>query len=234
MSGKVTKNDGKSVHIQAHKELGDGKLHKFKVTPHLPKQQNEEAVDEALKGGQKNLDKNKNGKLDAQDFKMLRKEEENLEEKTMTDAQMKKREEIVKSMKKSYKDFVGRYGDRAKEVMYATATKKAMGEEADCDYDDKDDMKENAFDWKSGAHKTASSGKYDIKQVGNRTIVTRKYDPETGHSTGTDEPENKEKRGRGRPVGSTSGAKQKGSANKSDYRGIDYKTHSLNLPNSNK
>jgi hypothetical protein len=41
MQGKVTKNDGKSVHIQAHKELGDGKLHKFKVTPHLPKQQNE-------------------------------------------------------------------------------------------------------------------------------------------------------------------------------------------------
>lgn len=41
MQGKVTKNDGKSVHIQAHKELGDGKLHKFKVTPNLPKQQNE-------------------------------------------------------------------------------------------------------------------------------------------------------------------------------------------------
>jgi hypothetical protein len=42
MQGKVTKNDGKSVHIQAHKELGDGKLHKFKVQRGLPKQQNEE------------------------------------------------------------------------------------------------------------------------------------------------------------------------------------------------
>jgi hypothetical protein len=44
MQGKVVKNDGKHVHIQAHKdkELGDGKLHKFKVTPHLPKQNNEE------------------------------------------------------------------------------------------------------------------------------------------------------------------------------------------------
>ena len=41
MQGKVTKNDGKSVHIQAHKELGDGKLHKFKVTPNLPKPTNE-------------------------------------------------------------------------------------------------------------------------------------------------------------------------------------------------
>ena len=43
MQGKVTKNDGKSVHIQAHKELGDGKLHKFKVQRGLPKPQNESA-----------------------------------------------------------------------------------------------------------------------------------------------------------------------------------------------
>ena len=35
-----------------------------------------EAVDDkALVGKQKNLDKNRNGKLDAQDFKMIRKEE---------------------------------------------------------------------------------------------------------------------------------------------------------------
>jgi hypothetical protein len=68
--------------------------------------------------------------------------------------------------------------------------------------------------------------------VGNRTIVTRKYDPETGHSTGTDEPESTEKRGRGRPSGSKSGAKQKGSGKSNDYRGIPQ--HSLSLPNSNK
>lgn len=42
MQGKVIKNDGKQVHIQAHKELGDGKLHKFKVSSSLPKQNNEE------------------------------------------------------------------------------------------------------------------------------------------------------------------------------------------------
>jgi len=48
----------------------------------------------------------------------------------MSDADMKKREEIVKSMKKSFKDFRKRYGDRAKEVMYATATKMAMKEDA--------------------------------------------------------------------------------------------------------
>ena len=52
-----------------------------------------------------------------------------IQEKKMTDAEMKKREKMVKSMKKSYGDFKKRYGERAKEVMYATATKQAMAEE---------------------------------------------------------------------------------------------------------
>jgi len=95
------------------------------------------------------------------------------------------------------------------------------------------DVAENAFDYKSNKA-PASSGRYDVKQVGNRTIVTRKYNPDTGHSTGTDDDEKPaaEKRGRGRPAGSTSGAKQKGSGNKSDYRGIDRTTHALHLPNN--
>ena len=46
----------------------------------------------------------------------------------MSEKQMKKREEIVKSMKKDKAGFEKRYGDRAKEVMYATATKMAMKE----------------------------------------------------------------------------------------------------------
>lgn len=147
---------------------------------------------EALKGNQHKLDKNKNGKLDAHDFKLLRKEEEEceyededekeknekemdeavervaradykespsgrkthkqitfkdgspeddeskkvseeveLEERTMTDAEMKKREEIVKGMKKNVAGFKSKYGERAKEVMYATATKMAMKEESE-------------------------------------------------------------------------------------------------------
>ena len=44
------------------------------------------AVSEALKGGQVKLDKNHNGKLDGQDFKMLRKEE-NIDEKSISKAQ---------------------------------------------------------------------------------------------------------------------------------------------------
>ena len=44
----------------------------------------------------------------------------------MSDAQMKRREEIVKELKKKSADFESRYGDKADDVMYATATKMAM------------------------------------------------------------------------------------------------------------
>ena len=47
-------------------------------------------------------------------------------EEGMTDAQMKKREEIVMSLKKKMPEFKDKYGDKAKDVMYATATKMAM------------------------------------------------------------------------------------------------------------
>ena len=52
-----------------------------------------------------------------------------LDEKKMTDAQMDKREKIVKSLKKKKDEFESRYGKDAKEVMYATATKMAMKQE---------------------------------------------------------------------------------------------------------
>jgi len=48
-----------------------------------------------------------------------------LEEKTLTDAEKSKKESLVKSMKKNKEDFKQRYGDKAKGVMYATATKMA-------------------------------------------------------------------------------------------------------------
>ena len=50
----------------------------------------------------------------------------NIDERSMTEPEMKKREEIVKSMKKGIAGFKERYGERAKNVMYATATKQAM------------------------------------------------------------------------------------------------------------
>jgi hypothetical protein len=126
---------------------------------------------EALKGKQHKIDKNKNGEIDAHDFKLLRKEEaeetieeseermaradykvgasgrkshkeivfndaeskdddkKEMKEAKMSDADIAERERIVKGMKKNLTGFKARYGDKAKEVMYATATKQAMKEE---------------------------------------------------------------------------------------------------------
>jgi hypothetical protein len=56
---------------------------------------------------------------------VIKKEEIELDEKTLTAAETKKKEELVKSMKKSASDFETRYPGRGKEVMYATATKMA-------------------------------------------------------------------------------------------------------------
>ena len=74
---KSKKDDGDDDDDDQDKKVGtDGKKTKVDLNPKM-KMANEE-----LKGNQKKLDKNHNGKLDAQDFKMLRKEEvEQVDEK---------------------------------------------------------------------------------------------------------------------------------------------------------
>jgi len=59
-------------------------------------------------------------------------EELEIDERTLSTGEMKKREDIVKGMKKGLKDFKKRYGADAKSVMYATATKMAK---EDVEYD---------------------------------------------------------------------------------------------------
>lgn len=66
--------------------------------------------------------KTRHGYDPGQDEKVYEEVEE-LEEKELTKAEMKKREELVKKMKG--KGWSSRYGKRGKEVMYATATKMA-------------------------------------------------------------------------------------------------------------
>jgi len=55
----------------------------------------------------------------------IRKEEFQLDEKTLTDAETKEKERLVKSMKSNKANFEKRYPGRGEEVMYATATKMA-------------------------------------------------------------------------------------------------------------
>ena len=68
----------------------------------------------------------KNEELDINDINGV--QMSTIEERSLTEPEMKKKEEIVKSMKKGMSGFKERYGDRAKEVMYATATARAKGD----------------------------------------------------------------------------------------------------------
>ena len=61
--------------------------------------------------------------------RLSKEEVEQINERPMTDTEMKKREDIVMGMKKNLQGFKDRYGARAKDVMYATATKQAMKED---------------------------------------------------------------------------------------------------------
>jgi len=62
--------------------------------------------------------------------RLAKEEVEQVQEREMTSGETAERERIVKGMKKGFSGFRQRYGDKAKSVMYATATKNAMKEEA--------------------------------------------------------------------------------------------------------
>jgi len=102
----------KEVEAQKEKNAGQGKKAEV-AKPSVQAVQNEETH-------------TKVEVLDFNDVNGVKRSEIDLEERQMTDAEMKKKEEIVKSMKKGIAGFKERYGERAKNVMYATATKQAM------------------------------------------------------------------------------------------------------------
>lgn len=191
---EVVMEDGETIIIEKEKGL-DGKAcwkgYKLAGT----KQKGGKTVDNCVKAGyemeggedlaerkdmpgnQEKIDANKNGKVDAHDFALLRarkgkksvkemwekaaevaegkkveievmpevethndpepvtgkkakkevkKEEfEPLEEKKLSKAETAKKEKFVKGMKKKFGSFKSKYGEKAKEVMYGTATKMA-------------------------------------------------------------------------------------------------------------
>ena len=63
---------------------------------------------------------------------IIREESENvLQERSMTDPEIKNREDIVLHLKKKAKDLKKRYGKDWKTVMYKIATSTAMGQTPD-------------------------------------------------------------------------------------------------------
>jgi hypothetical protein len=57
--------------------------------------------------------------------RLTKEDVEQIDERTLTSGETAKKEDYVKGMKKSVSGFKARYGDKAKSVMYATATKMA-------------------------------------------------------------------------------------------------------------
>jgi hypothetical protein len=102
----------KEVEAQKEKNAGQGKKAEV-AKPSVQAVQNEETH-------------TKVEVVDLNDVNGVKVSEIDLEERQMTEPEMKKKEEIVKSMKKGIAGFKERYGERAKNVMYATATKQAM------------------------------------------------------------------------------------------------------------
>jgi len=102
----------KEVEAQKAKNAGEGKKAEV-AKPSVQAVQNEETH-------------TKVEVVDLNDVNGVKVSEIDLEERQMTEPEMKKKEEIVKSMKKGIAGFKERYGERAKNVMYATAAKQAM------------------------------------------------------------------------------------------------------------
>jgi len=68
---------------------------------------------------------NRDKGLDRAEKRLNKEEAEQMDERTLSKGETAEKERIVKGMKKSLAGFKARYGDKAKSVMYATATARA-------------------------------------------------------------------------------------------------------------
>ena len=156
-----------------------------------------EAIKSALSPKQKQLDKNQNGKLDANDFAMLR------GGKTSNGGTVTKTKTGMK-----HSAGPGRYGGSDEEShvvdrLKGPSTKNLTGKQvADEGWDEMEkDVKSRMSARKVGD--VTHGDKHDTQEIPGGRRVTRRTDPNTGYSVGadSDEPASGEKRGRGRPKG---------------------------------
>ena len=91
----------------------------------------------------------------------------------MTDTEVDKKEDIVKGMKKNFADMKSRYGSRAKEVMYATATKMAMKDHWDPEHVEPLAEKKEEKKEKDCAMSKEITPDMDSREVGTRMNLKR-------------------------------------------------------------
>jgi hypothetical protein len=122
---QVSIEELKVTKAESHMHSSKKKIKESKDEDDDDMEDDEDDSDEDEENGKK---KKVSGKKDDVDVEPEMDDTKMVTEKEMTPAQEKKREEIVLSMKKEMPRFKKKYGDRAKDVMYATATKMAMKE----------------------------------------------------------------------------------------------------------
>jgi hypothetical protein len=228
-------------------------------------------VKEALKGDQHKIDKNKNGKIDAHDFKLLRKEEEQLDElsKGTLGSYIKKASNDLANKgaalgkKQADADEVDRYTNRhmPNQSDERERMRKAVGASHDdinkvrsgaikrnknigkaVDRLSKEEFENGELETMSKSYKQFVESLNEIKMsdLPSRKVSGSSYGAQYHDAEGDDEEEKPKakpavdavKRGRGRPAGSKSGARQSGSAAKTK-NGADYTGYKLHLPNKN-
>ena len=248
MSGIVKKNTDGEVHIQANKDgkMGGGDVHKFNISSKM---------NEALKGSQHKLDKNKNGKVDAHDFKILRGEDDIKEDvldelsKSTLGSYAKKASRDAVITRKIGADFEHK-ADAARSPGMKAASNELSSKYKQKSWKRRDGL-EKAVDRLSKEEdetRTISFKDFinEIKMADlpKRTVKGSSYGAQYHDPEGDDDafdrkpkqvakPEPEVKRGRGRPAGSKSGANQKVTSG-TKRSGVDYSGYKLHLPNSNR
>jgi hypothetical protein len=189
------------------------------------KPKNEETVvQEELKGNQHKLDKNKNGKLDKHDFKLLRKEEQELDEAVTVKKDNyswgkmvtvhhgsetsyplhPEHQEAIKKLKDgehtSFKDETNRKVTAHREGDKVHLSGAGTNKRTTVSHSH---FSESVFDWKNNKRETSDKSttmtKHDVKKTSTGTVYTKQRDAD-GHSKEFNRSgEAAKKRGRGRP-----------------------------------
>jgi hypothetical protein len=229
VSGKVTKNDGKAVHIKDT----SGKTHQFKVQRGLPKQQNEEVeLDESVATG--NPGRGYHGEHDSDKADSAYSKAHSMVKKVAGESGHMRDVKKPNVMVKHYLDSV--HGRHLKGNENAEYIKKDFGKfkktykpemHEGVNFDDQGNL---MAEKKSYSQFMEQLLEYESDKEGvyrhTKGSYGKSYDSEDDDKPSKAEP-SAVKRGRGRPAGAKSGANQKVSSGKS-YGGIA--THTLNLP----
>ena len=200
-------------------------------------------MNEELKGGQKKLDKNHNGKLDSADFKMLRGEEcpechkapcecDSMKEDTYPGLEKMKKMGLPTAARSSHPRGVNIDTVEGWDHPHDAVKKKEVKEESDVQ------TRSLSFSDFMSQLNEYTPGPGGVTRVQGRSYGAQYRDPE-GEDDADEKkkqvakPEPAVKRGRGRPAGSKSGANQKVTSG-TKRTGVDYTGYKLHLPNTNR